>query len=95
MNLNIHPLLSLLVFPGGLFVIFAGLVYEFIDRKLVARFQNRIGPRWFQPLADFMKFLAKEEVVPAGVNPASIPIPAGLCSGWCADRGVICPYLRI
>jgi NADH-quinone oxidoreductase subunit H len=60
--------LSYLVFPGGLFVIVGSLAYEFVDRKLVARFQNRVGPRWFQPLADFVKLLVKEEIVPAGVN---------------------------
>ena len=36
--------------------------------KLVARFQNRVGPRWFQPLADMVKLLAKEEITPEGVN---------------------------
>ncbi len=56
------------LFPGGLFVIVGSLAYEYVDRKLVARFQNRIGPRWFQPLADFVKLLVKEEIVPAGVN---------------------------
>ena len=45
-----------------------GLMYEWVDRKLMARFQNRIGPRWFQPLADVVKLLSKEEVVPDGVN---------------------------
>jgi NADH-quinone oxidoreductase subunit H len=59
---------ALLIFPGGLFVIVAGLAYEYVDRKLVARFQNRVGPRWFQPLADFVKLLVKEEIVPEGVN---------------------------
>jgi NADH-quinone oxidoreductase subunit H len=59
---------ALLVFPGGLFVILGGLAYEYADRKLVARFQNRVGPRWFQPLADLVKLLVKEEIVPAGVN---------------------------
>ena len=59
---------ALLVFPGGLFVIFGGLAYEYVDRKLVARFQNRVGPRWFQPLADLVKLLVKEEIVPEGVN---------------------------
>ncbi len=34
----------------------------------MARFQNRVGPRWFQPLADLVKLLVKEEIVPAGVN---------------------------
>jgi NADH-quinone oxidoreductase subunit H len=59
---------ALLIFPGGLFVIVASLAYEYVDRKLVARFQNRVGPRWFQPLADFVKLLVKEEIVPEGVN---------------------------
>ena len=59
---------ALLIFPGGLFILLAGLIYEWVDRKLVARLQNRIGPRWFQPLADTVKLLAKEEVVPDGVN---------------------------
>ncbi len=70
MSHNIPPIISLLFFPGGLFIILGGLVYEYIDRKLVARFQNRIGPRFIQPLADFIKLLAKEEVIPHGVNPA-------------------------
>lgn len=63
-----NPFVAMLLFPGGLFVAAAGLLYEWIDRKLVARFQNRIGPRWFQPLADTVKLLAKEEIVLTGVN---------------------------
>ncbi len=59
----------LLIFPGGLFLMVVGLLYEWIDRKLVARLQNRVGPRWFQPAADVVKLLAKEEIVPDGVNP--------------------------
>jgi NADH-quinone oxidoreductase subunit H len=79
MSADILTILKLLVFPGGLTLILAALVYEFIDRKLVARFQNRVGPRWFQPLADLIKLLAKEEVIPAGVIPSffvSLPIVA-------------------
>ncbi len=64
-----NPLIALLIFPGGLFLLLLGLVYEWVDRKLVARLQNRIGPRWFQPFADVLKLLAKEEVVPDGANP--------------------------
>jgi NADH-quinone oxidoreductase subunit H len=59
---------TLLIFPGGLFLLFNGLAYEWVDRKLIAQFQNRLGPRWFQPLADTLKLLAKEEIVPQGVN---------------------------
>ncbi len=79
MNITLPPLVALLFIPGGLFLMVGGLVYEYADRKLVAQFQNRIGPRWFQPLADVVKLLAKEEVVPDGVNPAlfhGLPIVA-------------------
>ena len=62
------PLLAFLLFPGGLILLASGMLYEWADRKLVARFQNRIGPRWFQPLADTFKLLAKEEVTPEGVD---------------------------
>lgn len=65
---NLPPIISLLIFPGGLFLMAMGLAFEWADRKLVAQFQNRIGPRWFQPLADTIKLLAKEEIMPAGVN---------------------------
>lgn len=64
----LRTLFILLIFPGGLFVLANGMVYEWVDRKLVARLQNRVGPRWFQPLADVVKLLAKEEVVPEGVD---------------------------
>ena len=37
---------------------------EYFDRKLHARLQNRVGPPWFQPLADFIKLLGKEEIIP-------------------------------
>jgi len=67
-NLTLPPLIALILFPGGLFLIAAGLLYEWADRKLMARFQNRLGPRWFQPLADTVKLLSKEEVTPAGVD---------------------------
>ncbi len=62
-------LIALLIFPSGLFLLLFALFYEWIDRKLVAQFQNRIGPRLFQPLADVIKLLAKEEIVPDGVDP--------------------------
>lgn len=77
--MNIQPILALLIFPGGLFLMACGLVYEWADRKLVARFQNRLGPRWFQPLADVVKLLSKEEVVPQGVQKAlfiGLPVAA-------------------
>jgi len=61
-------LLSMMFFPAGITLILSGMLYEWADRKLVARFQNRIGPRWFQPLADTIKLLTKEEIQPQGIN---------------------------
>ena len=64
-----RSIFTLLFFPGGLFVLMAGLAYGWLDRKLIARMQNRMGPRWFQPLADMIKLLSKEEVLPAAAHP--------------------------
>ncbi len=66
---SLLAVIAYLLFPGGIFVVVGSLAYEYVDRKLIARFQNRVGPRWFQPLADFVKLLVKEEIVPQGVNP--------------------------
>ena len=60
----ISSLFTLLIFPAGLTILLVGLFYEWMDRKLVARFQNRVGPRWFQPLADAVKLFSKEQIEP-------------------------------
>ena len=57
-------LFNIFVFPGLLFIAVFGLLAEYIDRKFCAKLQNRVGPPWFQPLADFIKLLAKEDIVP-------------------------------
>ena len=64
----VKELFYLLVFPGFLFISAFALAGEYIDRKLYARFQNRVGPPWFQPLADLIKLLAKEDVIPCDAN---------------------------
>jgi len=64
----LKQLLNIFIFPGGLFVLVLGMFYLWVNRKLIARLQNRVGPRWFQPLADVLKLLVKEEIVPEGVN---------------------------
>jgi len=66
MTLNsILPSLGyLLIFPGFLFLAVYGLFLQWVDRKLAAVMQNRMGPPWVQPYADFIKLLAKEVIVP-------------------------------
>ena len=61
-------LFSILIFPGFLFLIVFGLSAQFIDRKAYARLQNRVGPPWFQPLADLIKLLGKENIIPREAN---------------------------
>ncbi len=66
----VKTLLYLFVYPGLLFLFLYSTFCEWFDRKLYARFQNRIGPLHtgrsglLQPIADFIKLLAKEDVVP-------------------------------
>lgn len=66
---TLTSLVSILIFPAGLTLVLTGMFYEWIDRKLVARFQNRVGPRWFQPFADIVKLFAKEQITPTLANP--------------------------
>jgi NADH-quinone oxidoreductase subunit H len=63
------PLFSILIFPGFLFLAALAFAVEYIDRKLYARLQNRVGPPWFQPVADFIKLSGKEDIIPDDANP--------------------------
>jgi NADH-quinone oxidoreductase subunit H len=59
-----------LVFPGFTFVLFFTLFCDWVERKIEARLQNRVGPSVagpggiLQPLADFIKLLTKEDIMP-------------------------------
>jgi NADH-quinone oxidoreductase subunit H len=60
----------ILVFPGFTFILFLTLFCDWVERKLEARIQNRVGPMVagpagiLQPLADFIKLLTKEDIEP-------------------------------
>jgi NADH-quinone oxidoreductase subunit H len=64
--LSISPIL--MVFPG----LFAATTW--IERKGLGRIQNRYGPNrvgpwgWFQPIADGLKMLTKEDIVPRNAD---------------------------
>ncbi|MFO8182857.1 MAG: complex I subunit 1 family protein [Candidatus Aegiribacteria sp.] len=45
-----------------------GLVTSWIDRKVTARVQYRVGPPFFQPFFDIVKLLGKETLIPAGAS---------------------------
>lgn len=59
---------SYLVFPGFVFTAVVGLLTTWIDRKVTARVQWRVGPPWYQPFADTLKLLGKEVVIPSGAR---------------------------
>ena len=61
-------LLYTLIFPGFLFTAIAGLLLTWVDRKVTAIVQSRMGPPWFQPFADIGKLLSKRMIVPKGVR---------------------------
>jgi NADH-quinone oxidoreductase subunit H len=55
-----------LVFPGFAFTALAGMLAGWVERKLTARIQWRVGPPWYQSFADILKLLSKETVIPRG-----------------------------
>lgn len=60
--------LALLFFPSGLALLAVALAYSWANRKLLARYQSRVGPPWYQPYADTVKLLSKEDMPLVGTN---------------------------
>jgi len=63
-----------LVFPGFLFLLMLVLFFDWFERKVAARFQNRMGPTYtgplgiLQPIADYIKLFSKEDITPKQTN---------------------------
>jgi len=58
--------LEFLLFPGLLFTAAAGLLTSWVDRKVTAMVQMRVGPPFLQPFYDLRKYFIKETCVPEG-----------------------------
>jgi NADH-quinone oxidoreductase subunit H len=71
MNL-LEPLIKIIIVVAGL--ITGAAVMVFLERKISAYIQNRIGPNrvgpkgWLQPIVDVVKLVMKEDVVPKAAN---------------------------
>lgn len=67
-------ILGIIFFPGIGFCISMALFDEWIDRKFYAALQDRIGPLHtgfkgiLQPLADFLKLMANEDIEPEAAD---------------------------
>jgi NADH-quinone oxidoreductase subunit H len=80
-----------LIFPGVAFITTVVMVIVWFERKFLARVMLRIGPLhvgryagWLQIIADFLKLLAKERVVPDKADKAfyvAMPILAVFIAG--------------
>jgi NADH-quinone oxidoreductase subunit H len=68
--MNVFDIIQVLFFPGVFFLLVLAFFYEWVDRKTYAKAQNRYGPLntgpagLFQPVADFLKLLSKEDIIP-------------------------------
>ena len=69
------------------------LVFIWAERKIAARIQDRLGPTrtggrfgWLQSLADGIKLLAKEDLMPDGADPLLFRIApyVSFCASFCA-----------
>jgi NADH-quinone oxidoreductase subunit H len=61
-------ILAYLLFPGFCFTAVAAATVHWLDRKVTARLQWRVGPPLLQPVYDIVKLLGKETMVPSGAS---------------------------
>jgi len=92
---------AILVFPGFLFQFFFSSALEWVDRKLYARMQNRMGPMYtgpmgfLQPVADIAKLFAKEDLTPAAADsPMFNLMPLVALASVCA-AGLMLPFWNL
>jgi NADH-quinone oxidoreductase subunit H len=85
-----------LIFPGFLFSAAIGLLSGWVDRKVTARLQWRVGPPWHQNFTDILKLLGKETILPVSARFTFLFAPyLGLVSAVIATtylgRSIIAP----
>jgi len=62
------PFVVLYFIGSFLFLSMSGLIAMWIDRKITARIQFRVGPPWYQNFVDFIKLTGKEVLIPEKAN---------------------------
>ena len=64
-----------------------GLLLKWVDRKVTARVQWRVGPPWYQPFVDILKLMCKDNMMPStarGTGFLLAPVIAVAASGVAA-----------
>jgi NADH-quinone oxidoreductase subunit H len=56
------PIVAFIIAASGTLAL--GLMLRWVDRKVTALVQWRVGPPWYQPLADVLKLMGKENMMP-------------------------------
>ena len=93
----LRTLLYLLVYPGVLFLFLYSTFCEWFDRKVYARLQNRMGPTHtgrfglLQPIADFIKLLAKEDIVPEAADKRLFTVLPAIGLAVVSTAGLLLP----
>ena len=93
----LRTFLYLLVYPGLIFLFVYSTFCEWFDRKVYARLQNRMGPTHtgrfglLQPIADFLKLLAKEDVVPEAADKRLFSVLPAIGLAVVATAGLLLP----
>ncbi len=74
MAIDLLFIVRALVFPGFIFLLVLVLFFDWFERKVAARFQNRMGPSYagpfgiLQPIADYIKLFSNEDITPKNTN---------------------------
>jgi len=66
-----------------------GLLTKWVDRKVTARVQYRVGPPWYQPFADVLKLLGKETLVPEHAGRGFLLAPVAGLAATCLAATII------
>jgi NADH-quinone oxidoreductase subunit H len=59
---SLRAAVQLLIFPGLLYAVSAAFLMVWLQAKINARLQGRIGPPFYQPFFDFVKLLGKRPI---------------------------------
>jgi NADH-quinone oxidoreductase subunit H len=71
------------------------LAYSWLNRKLLARFQGRLGPPWYQTFADILKLLSKEDIPLVGTPPFLFHLLPSLALAACLTAGLYLPLIGV